>query len=130
MSRRAPSGPPWWCLGVVRAVAWGVPTRARNDWRAKWLSVLWNAWILAQRGEVDSKILRRCCADCLVDVFHGRISPQEMRRLLRSPSLVLAGAALALGIFAVASHGFMGTRALFQPLPVNDPNQLVRIRFT
>jgi hypothetical protein len=130
MSRRTPSGPPWWCLGVVRAASWGVPARVRDDWRAKWLSVLCNAWILAQRGEVDPKILRRCCGDCLMDVFHGRISPQETRHLLRSPSVVLAGAVLVLSLVAVASHGFVGTRALFRPLPVSDTDRLVRIRFT
>jgi MacB-like periplasmic core domain len=130
MSRGVPSGPPVWCLGLVRAAAWFVPGRARNEWRAKWLGVLSSAWILSQRGEVEPKILQRCCSDCLADMFHGRISRQAIRHLVRSPSVVLTGALLALGVLAVSSHGFSGTRALFRPLPVDDPDRLVRIRYT
>ncbi len=130
MRRPAPSEPPWWCVGLVKAAAWLVPGRARTDWRAKWLGVVSSAWILSQRGEVDPRVMRRCAADCLANVFHARTSGREARQLLRSPGVVLAGAVFALAVMTVASHGFSGTRALFRPLPVEDPGRLVRIRFT
>src|SRR3974377_2630327 len=92
MSLRAPSRPPMWCRSLVWVAAWLVPTRARAEWRAKWRSVLANAWILSQRGEIEPRVLRHCCADCLADVFHGWISRPQVRQFLRSPSLVLARA--------------------------------------
>jgi hypothetical protein len=115
---------------VVWAAAILVPGRARAVWRSKWDSVLSSAFILAQRGELDPRILRRCARDLLGDVLHGRISPQQLRQFVRSPKLVLGGALLSLTVIALASHGFRGTRALFQPLPVEDPDRLVRIRYT
>jgi len=66
----------------------------------------------------------------LADVLHGRISPQELRQLLRSPRLILGGALVCIAALALASQGFRGTRALFQPLPLEDPDRLVRIRYT
>jgi hypothetical protein len=119
---------------IYRCLVWAaailVPGHARAAWRSKWDSVLSSAWILAQRGELDPHILRRCATDLLADVLHGRISPQRLRQLLRSPQLVLGGALLSLAAIALASHGFRGTRQLFQPLPVGDPDRLVRIRYT
>lgn len=119
---------------VYRCLVWAaallVPGQARAAWRAKWDSVLSSAWVLAQRGELDPHILRRCTRDLLGDVLHGRISPQQLRQLVRSPQLVLGVALLSIAAIALASHGFRGTRALFEPLPVQDPDRLVRIRYT
>lgn len=122
--------PPVLYRALLRAASWLVPARARNAWHTKWNSVLSNAWILTERGELERSVVSRCSRDCLSDVLYGRISKQELRRELRSPRLILAASALTLAIVALLSHGFAGTRALFDPLPVHDPGNLVWIRYT
>jgi hypothetical protein len=130
MSLHLSSRPPISYRALVWAASWLVPGRARAGWRAKWDSVLSNVWILTQRGELDPGMLHRCCRDCLADLVNGRISQQELRQLLRSPRLVLAGALLGILAIGLVSHGFAGTRGLFRPLPVEEPERLVRIRYT
>src|SRR6516162_1649481 len=130
MPEESRPGPPVLYRGLLRAASWLVPSRARNAWHSKWDSVLSNAWILTERGELDRGVLKRCGRDCLCDVLYGRISKPELRREVRSPRFILAAGFLMLVLLAVLSHGFAGTRALFQPLPVQDPDRLVWIRYT
>jgi hypothetical protein len=115
---------------LLRAASWLVPARARNAWHAKWDSVLSSAWILTERGELERSVLARCGRDCLCDVLYGRISKAELRHLVRSPGLIMAAGFLMLTVLALLSQGFAGTRALFQPLPVQDLDRLVWIRYT
>jgi hypothetical protein len=86
--------------------------------------------VLAERGELDHAVLTQCHRDCLRDVVHGWISEPELRRLIRSPRLVLASALAALALIGLLSQGFAGTRALFHKLPLEDPERLVWIRYT
>jgi hypothetical protein len=122
--------PPMLYRGFLRAASWLVPARARAAWHAKWHSVLSNAWILKERGELERSVLVRCGRDCLSDVLYGWITTQELRREVHSPRLIVAAGLLMLAMLALFSHGFAGTRALFQPLPVQDPDRLVWIRYT
>ena len=115
---------------LVRAAALLAPTRVRAAWRAKWESVFSNAWVLTQRGELDTGVLGKCCRDCIGDVLHGWISPEQARQLARSPQLVLTAALLGIVIIGLASRGFSGTRGLFRPLPVEEPENLARIRYS
>src|SRR6516162_9378356 len=98
MPEQSRPGPPVLYRGLLRAASWLVPARARNVWHAKWDSVLSNAWILTERGELERSVLTRCGRDCLCDVLYGRISKQELRREVRSPRLILAASALTLAI--------------------------------
>lgn len=122
--------PPVAYRSLLRAASWLVPRRVRAAWHAKWESVLSNAWILIRRGELEQRVLVQCGRDCLCDVLYGWISKEELRSEVRSPRLVLVTGLLMLGVLALFSRGFVGTRALFQPLPVQDPDQLVWIRYT
>jgi hypothetical protein len=122
--------PPIVYRGLLRAASWLVPARARAAWHAKWDSLLSNVWILTERGELERSVLVRCSRDCLSEILYGRISQQELRREARSPRLVLALGLLMLAFLGLFSYGFAGTRALFQPLPVQDPDRLVWIRYT
>jgi len=124
------SCPPIVYRGLLRAASWLVPARVRAAWHAKWHSVLSNAWILTERGELERSVLVRCGRDCLSEVLYGWISKEELRREARSPRVVLAAGLLMLAVLALFSHGFAGTRALFLPLPVQDPDRLVWIRYT
>ena len=130
MPEESRPGPPALYRGLLRVASWLVPSRARNAWHSKWDSVLSNAWILKERGELDRGVLGRCGRDCLCDVLYGRISKQELRREARSPRFILAAGFVMLVLLAALSHGFAGTRALFRPLPVQDPDRLVWIRYT
>jgi len=130
MPEESRPGPPVLYRGLLRAASWLVPVRARNTWHAKWDSVLSNAWILTERGELERSVLMRCGRDCLCDVLYGRVSKQELRHEVRSPRIILAAGFLMLALVALLSYGFAGTRALFQPLPVQDPEGLVWIRYT
>jgi len=123
-------GPPVLYRGLLRAASWLVPSRARNSWHDKWDSVLSNVWILTERGELERTVLLRCGRDCLCDVLYGRVSQQELRHELRSPRLILAAGFLMTAMLALLSHGFAGTRALFQPLPLQDPDRVVWLRYT
>jgi MacB-like periplasmic core domain len=122
------SRPPLRYRRLVWAAGWLVPGRARIAWREKWDSVFSSVWVLAQRGEIDPQVLQQCSRDCLSEVFRGWIGRE--RQLLHSPRFMLAGALLTIAVIGIVSHGFAGTRALFQPLPVDDPDRLVRIRYT
>ena len=130
MPEESRTRPPTAYRGLLRAASWLVPGRARAAWHAKWDSVLSNAWILIKRGELEPRVLVRCGRDCLCDVLYGWVSKEELRTEVRSPRLVLITGLLMLAALALFSHGFAGTRALFQPLPVQDPDQLVWIRYT
>jgi len=43
---------------------------------------------------------------------------------------IMASAALALLLLAALTHGFRNTRALFTPLPIEDPGSLVDVRYS
>ena len=128
--------PPLACRAVVRAAGWIAPPRARAAWRAKWDANLWNLWILFERGEmsggpggVPSQLMRYCWGS-FADAFWLRVSREQLRRSLRGPGLVLSAAAAALLAMAALTHGFKETRALFDPLPIEDPGSLADIRYS
>ena len=125
--------PPWLCRVLVRTASWIVPQQAREEWRARWDSSLWNWWILFERGELtarDRAELIRHSWGSFRDAVWLRITPEHLRHSLRSPRFLLAAAAAALVLLGIASAGFTGTRALLRPLPIADPDSLVTIRYT
>ncbi|MBV9506446.1 MAG: ABC transporter permease [Acidobacteriia bacterium] len=115
---------------LVRAASWFVPAQVRPAWRTKWDSVLSNAWVLTERGELNGRVLSECSRDCLKDVVYGWKTKQELRQLLRSPRFVIMALASVLVVMGILTFGFSGTRGLFRPLPVTDPDRLVWIRYT
>lgn len=125
--------PPLACRALIRLAGWVAPPHARSAWRAKWDSNLWSWWILFERGELtgrDSAELKRYGRDALADAFWLRFSRDSLRRMVRGPGFVLAAAGAVLLAMAAATHGFRGPRALFVPLPIEDPGSLVAIRYS
>src|ERR1035441_10033165 len=125
--------PPLACRALVRVASWIAPPHARSAWRAKWDSNLWSWWILFERGELtrrDSAELMRYCWGALVDAFWLRNSREYLRRAVRGPGFVLAAAGVALLAMAAVTHGFRGPRALFVPLPLEDPGSLVAVQYS
>lgn len=121
------------CRALIRLAGWVAPPHARSAWRAKWDSNLWSWWILFERGELtgrDSVELMRYGRDALVDAFWLRISRDSLRRAVRGPGFVLAAAGAMLLTMAALTHGFRGPRALFVPLPLEDPGSLVTIQYS
>ena len=109
------------------------PRHARSAWRRKWDSNLWGWWILFERGELtgrDSAELMRYSWGAFLDAFWLRVSRESLRRALRGPGFVLLTGAALLLIMASVTHGFRGPRALFDPLPLRDPGDLVSIQYS
>jgi len=124
---------PFVCRCLIRAASSIVPRRARPEWRAKWEANLRNWRILLDRGELtagDYAELLRFSWGSFREAFWLRISPEHLRHVLRSPGLLVAVFTAIGAALAVLSGGFAGTRALFGPPPVADPDSLVRIRYT
>jgi hypothetical protein len=65
-----------------------------------------------------------------VDAFWLRISRESLRRAIRGPEFVLVAAGAVLLTMAALTHGFRGPRALFVPLPLQDPGSLVAIQYS
>src|ERR1017187_6774650 len=125
--------PPFACRALIRVASWIVPPRARPAWRAKWDSNLWSWWILFERGELtgrDSAELMRYSWGAFVDAFWLRISREYLRRSVRGSGFVLTAAGAVLLTMAALTHGFRGPRALFEPLPLEDPGSLVAIQYS
>jgi hypothetical protein len=119
--------PPLVCRYMIRAASWIVPARLRSPWRLKWESMLGNAWILLERGELDRsgrEWLAACPWASLQDALRSRLS------LFRSPEFLFSAALAALVFIGILSQGFRGTRALFERLPIEDPGSLVALRYT
>ncbi len=115
------------CQYLIRAASWIVPARLRAQWRLKWDSLLDNGWILLERGELDragQEWLASCCWAGFRDALGTRLP------LFRSPGFLLASALAALALIGLVTEGFRGTRALFDRLPIEDPNNLVALRYT
>jgi hypothetical protein len=125
--------PPWACRALIRAAGWMAPPHARPAWRAKWDASLWSWWVLFERGELtgrDSAELMRYSWGAFADAFWLRVSRQYLRRAIRGPAFVLAAAGAVLLTMAAPTHGFRGPRALFTPLPIEDPGSLVAIQYS
>ena len=125
--------PPLACRALIRAASWIVPARLRAEWRARWDASLWNWWLLFERGELtgrDRAELMRYSWGSFRDAFWLRISPEQLRHSYRSALFVLVSAALALAALAAGTRGFSETRALFEPLPLDEPGNLVAIKYT
>lgn len=123
---------PLWGRALVRAASWIAPSRARADWRRRWEANLWNWQVLFERGEItgrDSAQFARYCRRAVAEAFWLRFSRESLRRLVRGPGFVWMAAAAALLAVAAATRGFSGARALFQPLPFQDPGSLVSVRY-
>ena len=65
-----------------------------------------------------------------LDAFWLRISREQLRHSFRGAGFVLACAALAFLALAASTRGLSGVRAMFQPLPLEDPDNLVAIKYT
>ena len=109
---------------LVQAVSWLVPTHARSVWRCQWDSVLQNAWTLFERGELNRNDLLGGVGHCVSDAW------KKSSFSHRSPRFVLLAALMALVIIGILSHGFIATRSLFRPLPVENAERLVWIQYT
>lgn len=133
MTARRNVQPPLLYRCLVRVASWIVPRRARREWRAKWDSSLWDWLVLLQRGELAGKVhadLLRYVWGSFREALWLRVSPRHLRWAVRSPVFLLASAAALVAVMAALTAGFSGTRALFQPIPVADPDRLVSVRYT
>ncbi len=125
--------PPLLCRALVRVASWIAPARARADWRARWDASLWNWWVLFERGELtarDQAELIRYSWGSFRDAFWLRISPEQLRHTVRSAGFIMACAGLAIALLGAATGAFSETRSLFRPLPVENPEDLVSIKYT
>jgi hypothetical protein len=119
--------PPLVCQYLIRAASWIVPARLRSAWRQKWGSMLENAWILLERGELDRtgrEWLASCCWASFQDALRTRLP------LFRSPQFLFSAGLIALALVGILSQGYRGTRAFFERLPIEDPGRLVALRYT
>jgi MacB-like protein len=112
---------------LIRAASWIVPVHLRVPWRQKWDSMVDNAWILFERGELDRagrEWLASSCWAGFQDALRTRL------HLFHSAGFVLTTTLAALALIGALTHGYRGTRALFERLPVEDPGSLVALRYT
>ncbi|PWU10440.1 MAG: hypothetical protein C5B51_04375 [Terriglobia bacterium] len=116
-----------WLIG---AAGWIVPAGPRAQWRAKWLSIFGNAWVLFERGELSRKDLMACGWACAADSLWAWKSREQWRHLFRSPRFLLVAAAIFLLLIGALSHGFARTRSLFHAFPIAEPDRLVALRYT
>lgn len=133
MAKQREVRPPLACRMLIRAASWIAPPRARAAWRARWDSNLWNWWILFERGELtgrDRADLARYSRGSFIDAFWLRVSREHVKHWVRGGGFVLTAAAVALFALAALTEGFVGTRALFERLPLEDPGSLVSIKYT
>jgi hypothetical protein len=94
-----------------------VPPRQRSRWRNRWERGMRDWWALIERGEVIFRGPAQVVAYCrpaLADAFWRRFSRERLRAFAGSPLCVLAGLAAVLAGAAAFSHGFRGTRAVWQ----------------
>ena len=107
--------PPLLAVWLLRVSARLAPEGTRAEWRALWMSRLENLWILASRGELPIHApseTARLCADAVSRAFWLRFERARVMQWLRGPGAVLSGAAAALGLLTILSHGFQGTRSV------------------
>ncbi|MDR3698431.1 MAG: hypothetical protein P4L56_02275 [Candidatus Sulfopaludibacter sp.] len=113
------SEPPVVCRWLVRLASLMVPLEERAAWRGSRDASLHGLWVLALRGELpgrDFAFLAWWCGDALADAFRTQCRGFDVRRWVRAPSFLLAGAATALVLMAASTHGFAVTRSLLHSL--------------
>jgi len=95
----------------IRMASWLMPARERSEWHANWVTRAEDWRLLADRGEPvggPGPLFRRS----VEEAFAARFGPARFRHFERSPVAVPIGAAAALLLIAVLSHGFAVTRAV------------------
>ncbi len=133
MARKGGLQAPLLCRLLLRCASWLAPGHARPEWFARWDRALENCTTLYNRGELTRGARRTFWALCRAafrDALYTRIPEEQLRHRLRSPGFVLLTAVALLVVVGSLSVGFRGTRALFDPLPIQDPDRLVSIRYT
>ncbi len=115
--------PPVLYRWLVLLASWIVPGRDRRTWRARRDVLLFDWWILMERGELprgDAEILRLARV-AFTDALKTRVREETWRRWLHGPAFVaVVGVVLAVAI-AILSDGFNYTRHLLRLLPGSPP---------
>lgn len=71
----------------------------------------------------------RLYGKCVGDAVAVRLRSDGAQAALHGPGFVLGAGAALLLLAALATHGFRGTRLLFQPLPIEQPERLVSVQY-
>ncbi len=105
-----------YCVSLADLSAgWLVPQRVRSEWRVRWDSMLFNLWILSERGELNtsaSEEFARLCRRAFSDALEVRFTRIHLTDWLRGPGFVLTCAVFLLFLISVFSRGFAVTRSL------------------
>ena len=116
----------------LRVACWIAPPDGRGEWRARWKPRLSGWHVLLERGELargETRRTLRLYRECFADALALRARSEAAQAVLQGPGLIWGAAAAILILLAAASHGFRGTRALFEPPPMADPQTLVAIQY-
>jgi len=96
-----------------------VPRLDRPAWRTRRATLLFDWWVLMQRGELprgESEVFRLARA-AFTDALKTRVREETWRRWLHGPAVIVIAAVLVAAATAVLSHGFTYTRYLLQLVP-------------
>lgn len=107
--------PPVAYRGLICLAGSIVPQRVRSEWRVRWDGMLFNLWILEERGELTTSASGEFAALCrraFADALAVRLTRIHLNDWLRGPGFVLTCSALLLLLIGAFSRGFAVTRSL------------------
>lgn len=117
---------------LLRVVSWIAPRYLRGEWLGRWEANLAGWRVLYERGELtrsDATRIFRLYLDSAKDAFAVRVGSDAGQAVLHGPGIVVSAGAALLVLVAVTTHGFRGTRSLFDLIPVKEPEALVSIQY-
>lgn len=124
------------CRAVIWLASWIVPAGGRAAWRQGWTRQVWHwSQFLAEAGQLtrERKLeLARYCWSAFPAAFWERFDQQDFRqrvdRMRRSPSVLLSGVALGVGILLLTSGIIPAVRSFVSsPIPKPDDVYVVSL---